>query len=280
MGSLFRVFQARGGRFDLALLVTIAVVAGCTTGFEDPAFQQAQSAKLSSEVQAVSSTNTGRGRLFYIGLALFSQKWSENDVVDLATVLRRVSDYDVVSLIASNASPSLPETYPIADDCAIEALVRTAADAAKDSDLIFVYISTHGPRGALTRKVGVFPEQSLSANGLAELLQPLVGHRTVIFLSACYSGSLLDQLKSEDRIVVTAARLDRPSFGCKPAAQHTYFGEAVLRSFGHRERSLKQIVPDIMVDVAAQERANRNMASEPQVFVGQRMTRFYTEPVF
>jgi hypothetical protein len=35
-----------------------------------------------------------------------------------------------------------------------------------------------------------------------------------------------------------------------------------------------------MVDVAAQERANRNMASEPQVFVGQRMTRFYTEPVF
>jgi len=59
-------------------------------------------------------------------------------------VLRRVSDYDVVSLIASNAIPSLPETYPIADDSAIEALVRTAADAAKDSDLIFVYISTHG----------------------------------------------------------------------------------------------------------------------------------------
>jgi len=141
-------------------------------------------------------------------------------------VLRRVSDYDVVSLIASNAIPSLPETYPIADDSAIEALVRTAADAAKDSDLIFVYISTHGTKGALTRKSGVFPEQSLSANGLAEPLQPLVGHRTVIFLSACYSGSLLDQLKSEDRIVVTAARLDRPSFGCKPAAQHTYFGEA------------------------------------------------------
>ena len=59
-------------------------------------------------------------------------------------MLRRVSDYDVVSLIASNAIPSLPETYPIADDSAIEALVRTAADAAKDSDLIFVYISTHG----------------------------------------------------------------------------------------------------------------------------------------
>jgi len=162
MGSLFRVFQARGGRFDLALLVTIAVFAGCTTGFEDPAFQQAQSAKLSSEVQAVSGTNTGRGRLFYIGLALFSQKWSENDVVDLATVLRRVSDYDVVSLIASNAIPSLPETYPIADDSAIEALVRTAADAAKDSDLIFVYISTHGTRGVHSHAKSAFSPSNRS----------------------------------------------------------------------------------------------------------------------
>jgi hypothetical protein len=81
-------------------------------------------------------------------------------------------------------------------------------------------------------------------------------------------------------IIVTAARADRASFGCRPAAQHTYFGEAVLRSFGQRDRSLKQIVANIWTDVAAQERAHGNPPSEPQVFVGQHMTGFYAEPVF
>lgn len=77
-------------------------------------------------------------------------------------MLRRVSDYDVVSLIASNAIPSLPETYPIADDSAIEALVRTAADAAKDSDLIFVYISTHGTRGVHSHAKSAFSPSNRS----------------------------------------------------------------------------------------------------------------------
>jgi len=134
--------------------------------------------------------------------------------------------------------------------------------------------------GALKRKIGTFPEDTVSAGGLALLLQPLAGRRTVILLSACFSGSLLSELKSEDRIIVTAARADRASFGCEPAAQHTYFGEAVLRSFGQRSRSLEQIVADIGTSVAAQERAHGETASEPQVYVGQHMTAFYAEPVF
>jgi Peptidase C13 family len=120
----------------------------------------------------------------------------------------------------------------------------------------------------------------VSAGGLAQLLQTFADHRTVIFLSACFSGSLLNELTSEDRIIISAARADRASFGCSPAVHHTYFGDAVLRSFGQRDRSLKQIFADIWTDVAAQERAHGHTPSEPQVFVGQRMTGFCGEPVF
>ncbi|HKM69067.1 MAG TPA: C13 family peptidase [Stellaceae bacterium] len=215
----------------------------------------AQSVKLTSELQAPSGKIAGPKRLFYIGLALFSEKWSENDIVDLAMELRRSSDYDLVPLMASNVVASLPETYPIADDAAIEALVDAAAEHAKDGDLVFVYISTHGRRGALSRKIDAFSEQQLPADALSQLLQPLAGRRTVIFLSACFSGSLLSELKSDDRIIVTAARADRASFGCRPTAQHTYFGEAVLRSFGHRERSLQRIIADVSAEVAGLERA-------------------------
>jgi hypothetical protein len=257
----------------------LALLAACAAPGEGSAFQIAQSATLTSELEAASGKIAGRKRLFYIGLALFSEKWSENDVADLAMELRRSSDYELVSLLASNVFASLPETYPMADDAAIEALVRAAAEQAKDGDLMFVYISTHGRRGALTRKIDTFFEQLLPADARSCLLQPLTGRRTVIFLPACFSGSLLSELKSDDRIIVTAARADRASFGCRPTAQHTYFGEAVLRSFGHRERSLQQIVADVSTELAGQERAHGYAPSEPQVFVGQDMTGFYAEPV-
>jgi hypothetical protein len=278
----FHGFGARGRKVfaALLLLVILTLIVACASLIDSPAFQTAQSAKLASELEAVSRKTAERKRLFYIGLALFPEKWSENDVVDLGSRLRQVSDYDIVSLMASNVIVSLPETYPVADDSAIEALVAGAAEQASDNDLVFVYISTHGNRGALQRKIGTYPEQIVSASRLAQLLQPLTGRRTVIFLSACFSGSLLAELKSEDRIIVTAARADRASFGCRPAAQHTYFGEAVLRSFGQRDRSLQQIVADIRTDVAAQERAHGQTPSEPQVYVGQHITTFYTEPVF
>jgi hypothetical protein len=38
--------------------------------------------------------------------------------------LREVSDFDLISLIASNVIVSLPETYPVADEAAIDELVR------------------------------------------------------------------------------------------------------------------------------------------------------------
>jgi hypothetical protein len=278
----FQKNPARGRRALLAslLLLMPALLPACTAPMDSSAFQTEQSAKLASELQAVSLETGGRKRLFYIGLALFPEKWSENDVADLASQLREVSDFDLISLIASNVIVSLPETYPVADEAAIDALVRAAAERANSNDLVFVYISTHGSKGALKRKIGTFPEDTVSAGGLALLLQPLAGRRTVILLSACFSGSLLSELKSEDRIIVTAARADRASFGCKPSAQHTYFGEAVLRSFRQRGRSLEQIVAEILKDVAAQERAHGQTASEPQVYVGQHMTAFYAEPVF
>ena len=44
------------------------------------------------------------GRLFYIGLALYSESWSENDVVELADMLQHASQYRVVPMIASNVT--------------------------------------------------------------------------------------------------------------------------------------------------------------------------------
>lgn len=60
-------------------------------------------------------------RLFYIGLALYSEPWSENDVVELSDRLRTASRYHVVPMIASNVV-SAQGPYPIANDANIAAM--------------------------------------------------------------------------------------------------------------------------------------------------------------
>src|SRR5690242_687937 len=85
-----------------SLAARLLIIIGCLIG---PANADPQPAWPGRQVE--------RPRLFYLGLALYSEPWSENDVVELAGELRQSSNFDVVPLIASN-HVSRHRTYPIA----------------------------------------------------------------------------------------------------------------------------------------------------------------------
>src|SRR5690348_5528648 len=78
---------------------------------------EAQPALVAQQQAAAHTPATGK-RLFYIGLALYSESWTENNVVELAGRLGHASKYRVVPLIASNVI-SAQRLYPIADDATI-----------------------------------------------------------------------------------------------------------------------------------------------------------------
>ena len=99
-------------------------------------------------------------------------------------------------------------------------------------------------------------------------------------ISACYSGSFIRDLRETRRIILTAARADRSSFGCAAESRHTLFGEAELRAFGEPDRSLRQVFVVIRRDVATMERRRHFTPSEPQVFVGVDVADLYDEPAF
>jgi hypothetical protein len=229
--------------------------------------------------QANAESPTSGKRLFYIGLALYSESWSENDIVELATELKRTSDFAVVPLIASNVL-SEPRKFPIADDATIAAFVKTATERAVPGDIVLVHISTHGADGMLARKIGDGAPTALTARALARQLAPLDGRRTVIIISACFSGSLIGDLSSPQRIILTSARADRSSFGCAAGNRHTFFGEAELYGFAQRDRSLRQVFLAIRGDIARMEETKRYRPSEPQVSVGADVTDLYDDPVF
>ncbi len=225
------------------------------------------------------NTSEAGGRLFYIGLGLYSEPWSENDVVELAGTLQSSSHYRVVPTIASNFAAG-HRRYPVADDTTIAALVTTAARQAGPDDIVFIDISSHGARHVLARRVDDNPPTQLSSRQLARQLQPLAGHRTVVVVSACYSGSLIGDLRAPDRIIITAARADRSSFGCSPDSRHTFFGQAELDAFGQPDRSLHQVFAAMRDDVARMESDRRYQPSEPQVWVGDGVAWLYEAPVF
>src|SRR5262249_25231455 len=121
---------------------------------------------------------TPRNKLFYIGLALYSESWSAYDVTDLGDELRQTAGFDVEPLIASNFA-NRHVRYPAADTAAIDRMARQVAARAGPGDLVLLHISTHGGRGVLASKIGNREPTALPGATLARMLAPLAAHRTV-----------------------------------------------------------------------------------------------------
>jgi len=220
-----------------------------------------------------------KDRLFYIGLALYPEPWSQNDVTELADRLHAVGTFDVVPLIASNLA-TRPRRYPIASDTTIANFVSRVAEDAHDDDVVMVAISTHGSPRVLARALAGQEPTGLSSRGLARRLAPLAPYRTVIVIAACYSGSLIQDLKTPRRIIFTAARVDRASFGCNAESRHSYFGAAAASAFAQPGRSLRDVVAAIRGDVAQREGERQYTPSEPQAWIGDEVATLYDAPLF
>ena len=224
------------------------------------------------------SPSSAPPRLWYVGLGMFDETWSENDVAAIPAELQRgASGFRVVPTIFANASGRHPAVEPGA---VVTTLSDIAASAGPD-DIVFVYVSTHGAPGLLGRSAGGEELEPVDPADLRAWLAPLRDRDTVLILSACFSGSFIPALQASHRIIFTAARLDRTSFGCQAGAEHTVFGDALLRALRVPRTSLRTIVAATRATVAARERQLRvDLPSQPQLSVGRAVTRLYDAPIF
>jgi hypothetical protein len=127
-----------------------------------------------------------------------------------------------------------------------------------------VYFSSHGaPEGVI---VG---ERILAPGILAAMLDRTCGARpTVVVISACFSGVFVPQLAQANRMVLTAARRDRTSFGCGETDKYPYFDDCFLKSFPGA-RDFLSLAGAVRACVAAREaKEGLKPPSEPQVFIG------------
>lgn len=119
------------------------------------------------------------------------------------------------------------ETVPLANSHnLLAALDRVATRMDRAEDVLFLFLTTHGTPGVLSVNFEPLQLNDLTAASLRSLLDRSRITWRVIVVSACYSGSFIDALKTETTLIVTAARKDRVSFGCSHENDFTYFGRA------------------------------------------------------
>ncbi|MET3664654.1 C13 family peptidase [Caulobacter sp. 1776] len=149
-----------------------------------------------------------------------------------------------------------------ADVNAIQDALRIKARTAKAGCLF--YISSHGgPEGA------ILGEGVLRPHRLAALLDEACPSRpSVVVISACFSGVFIPPLQKGDRLVLTAARPDRASFGCGESDKYPYFDDCFLSS-APGARDFAALGAGVQACVARKEKeTGAEPASEPQVWIG------------
>ena len=136
--------------------------------------------------------------------------------------------------------------------------------SAKTSGGCLFYLTSHGaPQGAQVGK-GL-----LQPGVLATMLDQSCGKRpTVVVISACFSGVYVPTLAKPNRMVLTAARPDRTSFGCGQDNKYPYFDDCFLSSVAGA-RDFSALGGTVRECVRVREVAEKmTPPSEPQVWVG------------
>ncbi len=138
------------------------------------------------------------------------------------------------------------------------------------ADGCFVFVTSHGAegRGLLIQRADAF----LSPHTLDVLLGRGCGSRpSVVIASGCFSGIFADgpPLVSPNRVILTAARDDRPSFGCNASLQYTVFDRCILDNLV-RGAMWRKVMDKTRACVSGNEWDMRvRYPSEPQLSVGQ-----------
>lgn len=161
------------------------------------------------------------------------------------------------------------ERFPLATRTALERVLYVLGRRMDPGeDILVLFLTSHGTEDhRLAVQRAPLPLNAIAPEELRRALDRSGIRHRVILVSACYSGGFLPLLANDDSLVITAARRDRPSFGCGPDAELTYFGEAYFHHALNRTGDLIQAFELARARIAEREKAAGHPPSEPQIAI-------------
>jgi len=161
-----------------------------------------------------------------------------------------------------------PTRYPLANRANLARALAEIGKRQGPEDVAFLFLASHGREDVFSLD---FPEAGttdLTASDFAAMLRESGIGPAVIVVSACHSGSFIDDIAAPDRLVITAARADRTSFGCRDGAEWTEFGQSFFDLGLRGERDPRKAFAVALEDVARKEQADGLTQSLPQMGAG------------
>ncbi|WP_186829673.1 C13 family peptidase [Xanthomonas campestris] len=268
----------------LLLTALVALVAGChpDAGAALPAQQDASDAQvdpvdqaaLTSALKTLAPQRPGVTDLYVVGFAGdASDDVFRNETLYLKQLFEQRFDARgrVVTLV--NHPDNLGER-PYAPLATYDNLYDTLAAVGKrmdrKEDALLLFVTTHGTEDhTLYVQVDQNEEDFISPQDLRKALDDAGIDNRVIVLSACYSGGFIPALRSATTLVLTAARADRPSFGCGNTSNATYFGQAWLIDAMNQVADPVAAFDAAKVAITAREKEDGELPSLPQQSVGK-----------
>lgn len=145
---------------------------------------------------------------------------------------------------------------------AVDGALRPAGGEA-----CFVYLTSHGDESGFFLRAD---RRTLSPTALDQALSAGCGDRpTVLVVSACHSGTFINaETRRPNRVIVTAAAVDRTSFGCGADDDYTYYDQCFLQQLDSAStwRELAEATRSCVATL--ERRLGVRGESRPQLFVG------------
>lgn len=136
-------------------------------------------------------------------------------------------------------------------------------------DLLLLFVTSHGSPGhALTVYLDGHVDTVLRPEALRAALDASGIRHRLLIVSSCYSGGFIPGLATPDTLLITAARHDRPSFGCGDTGSATWFGHALLVEGLNRDGGLVAAFEYAKRQVEWREATEDVDPSHPQISIG------------
>ncbi|SOT98218.1 Hypothetical Protein CFBP6773_01940 [Xanthomonas arboricola pv. fragariae] len=268
------------------LIVIVALMAGCHPDAGAALPKQAAAGKdevdpvdqaaLAQALNALQPQRPGVTDLYVVGFAGdASDDVFRNETLYLRQLFEQRFDARgrVVTLVNNPDNLGEQPYAPLATyDNLYDTLAAIGKRMDRKEDALLLFVTTHGTEDhTLYVQVDQDEEDFISPQDLRQALDDAgIGNR-IIVLSACYSGGFIPALRSPDTLILTAARADRPSFGCGNTSNATYFGQAWLIDAMNRSDDPLAAFDMARTAITAREKQEGELPSLPQQSLGKRI---------
>lgn len=238
----------------------------------DPALRAREARLLDEAVQALVPSRPGMPDLYVVGFGGDStEDVFRNEIAHLDTLMsERFGARGRVLTLVNHSDSLIRRQRPLANLESLRAALRGVASKMDDEDVLLLFMTMHGTPEH--RLVALMPPAFVDMIDPDELRDALddagIRHR-VLAISACYSGGFVPALESPRTVVITAAHRNRPSFGCGPDSDATFFGRAWLIDALNETTDFVEAFEIAKRSIAAREKAEDYRPSKPQIAVGK-----------